>query len=168
MLLVCALVVALDAATKALAVDLLAGRGDVSVLGGAFHLDLYLNRAGPHDILQGHSALVSLLAIAAVAAIGWAASRVRTRPMAVAAGLMLGGGVGNLLDRLLGSPGPLHGAVIDWLRPPFASGSMNLADLSIAAATLIVASQALRAGGKAPTSIAGSEPSAARSGAQPE
>src|SRR5581483_1991599 len=64
--LVAASVVALDAATKAVAVHFLSGRGSVTVLGGAFHLELYRNFAGPHDTLEGHPVLVSLLAIAAV------------------------------------------------------------------------------------------------------
>jgi len=57
--------------------------------------------------------------------------RVRTTSYAVAVGLLLGGGVGNLLDRLLRAPGPLRGGVIDWIKPTLSSGSLNLADLSI-------------------------------------
>jgi hypothetical protein len=37
-----------------------------------------------------------------------AARSVRTTSSAVAAGLLLGGGIGNLLDRLLRAPGPLR------------------------------------------------------------
>ncbi len=130
------IVVALDAATKAIAVHALAGRGVVDVLGGAFHLELYRNFAGPGNILQGHPMLVSVLSLIAVALITIAAWSARTTSFAVALGLLLGGGVGNLLDRLLRDPGPLHGGVVDWLKPTLSSGSLNVADLAINAAVI--------------------------------
>jgi signal peptidase II len=129
-------VVALDAATKAVAAHALAGRGVVDVLGGAFHLELYRNFAGPGNILRGHPVLVSVLSLIAVVVIAAAARSARTTSFAVAAGLLLGGGIGNLLDRLLGAPGPLRGGVVDWIKPTLSSGSLNLADLSINAAVI--------------------------------
>ena len=135
---VAATVVVLDAITKALAVQFLTGRGTVSVLGGALRLQLYRNFAGPRNTFEGHPVLVSLLAVAAVAAIAVMATRVRTPAAALAVGLLLGGGLGNLLDRLLRTPGPLRGGVVDWLRPGWSSGSMNLADLAITAAILVI------------------------------
>ena len=135
---VAATVVVLDAITKALAVQFLTGRGTVSVLGGALRLQLYRNFAGPRNTFEGHPVLVSLMAVAAVAAIAVMATRVRTPAGALAVGLLLGGGLGNLLDRLLRSPGPLRGGVVDWLRPGWSTGSMNLADLAITAAILVI------------------------------
>ena len=135
---VAATVVVLDAITKALAVQFLTGRGTVTVLGGALRLELYRNFAGPRNTFEGHPVLVSLLAVAAVAAIAVMATRVRTPAAALAVGLLLGGGLGNLLDRLLRTPGPLRGGVVDWLRPGWSSGSMNLADLAITAAILVI------------------------------
>lgn len=129
-------VVALDAASKALAAHFLAGRGTVSV-DGIFYLRLYHNHAGPGGVFEGHPVLVSLLAAASVTAIIFAARHVRTTTTASALGLLLGGGVGNLLDRLA-SPEPLRGGVIDWLKPTLSSGSMNLADLAINAAVLVL------------------------------
>jgi signal peptidase II len=135
---VAAAVVVLDAITKALAVRLLTGRGTVSVLGGALRLQLYRNFAGPRNTFEGHPVLVSVMAIVAVAAIAWMATRVRTPGAALAVGLLLGGGLGNLLDRLLRAPGPLRGGVVDWLKPAWSSGSMNLADVSITAAIVVI------------------------------
>jgi signal peptidase II len=129
-------VVALDAATKAVAAHALAGHGVVDVLGGAFHLELYRNFAGPGNILRGHPVLVSVLSVIAVVLITTVAWSVRTTSFAVAAGLLLGGGIGNLVDRLLGAPGPLRGGVVDWIKPTLSSGSLNLADLSINAAVI--------------------------------
>jgi signal peptidase II len=137
-LLVAAVVVALDAVTKFLAVELLSGKGQVDVLGGLFHLELYRNFAGPGGRFAGHVVLISLFTIVAVAALGFAATKVRSKPMAIAVGLLLGGGIGNGLDRLLRAPGPLHGGVVDWLKPTLQSGSMNVADLAINVAIVVV------------------------------
>lgn len=124
-------VVALDAITKAIASRALAGRGIVDVFGGVFHLELYRNFAGPGNILTGHPLLVSVLSLIGVTLIAGYAWRVRTTSYAVAVALLLGGGVGNLLDRLLRAPGPLRGGVVDWIKPTLSSGSLNLADLAI-------------------------------------
>jgi signal peptidase II len=158
-------VVVVDAATKAIASRALAGRGVVNVLGGSFHLELYRNFAGPGNILQGHPMLVSLLSLIAVVVIAVVAWSVRTTGFAVAIGLLLGGGVGNLLDRLFRAPGPLRGGVVDWIKPTLSSGSLNLADLSINAA-VIAALVALvlgsyrqrRAGGDGDAALAKPEP----------
>jgi signal peptidase II len=135
---VAAAVVALDAASKWLAVELLSGQGRVDVLGGLFHLELYRNFAGPGGRFAGHVVLISLFTIAAVAALAFAATRVRATGPALAVGLLLGGGIGNGLDRLLRAPGPLHGGVVDWLKPTLGSGSMNVADLAINAAIAVI------------------------------
>jgi signal peptidase II len=131
-------VVLLDTATKALAVHFLADRGSVSVLGGALHLDLYRNFAGPHNTFEGHPVFVSVIALIGVAVIALATTRVRTLTAAITVGLLLGGGTGNLLDRLLRAPGPFRGGVVDWLRPAWSNGNMNLADLAIAAAVVVL------------------------------
>jgi len=129
-------VVVLDAGTKAIAAHALAGRGMVTVLGGVLHLELYRNYAGPGNILQGHPMLVSVLSLVSVALIAVAAWSARTTSFAVAFGLLLGGGIGNLLDRLLRAPGPLRGGVVDWIKPTLSSGSLNVADLAINAAVI--------------------------------
>jgi signal peptidase II len=136
-------VVAVDQVSKALAVHYLSGRGIVNVFGGAFHLQLYRNFAGSGNRFTGHPVLVSVLALLAVVAIGTIAMRVRSRPAAVAGGLMLGGGIGNLLDRLLRAPGPLRGGVVDWLKPTVNGGSLNLSDVAITAGVAVVVVSAL-------------------------
>lgn len=150
---VAATVVVLDAITKALAVRFLTGRGTVSVLGGAVRLELYRNYAGPRNTFQGHPVLVSLMALAAVAAIAFMATRVRTPGAALAVGLLLGGGLGNLLDRVLRAPGPLRGGVVDWLRPGWSSGSMNLADVAITAAVVVILVSAARTRWRRPIAL---------------
>jgi signal peptidase II len=135
---VAAVVIALDAIGKALAVHYLSGRGVVDLLGGRFHLELYRNFAGPRNTLTGHPVTVSLLALASVIGIAIASVFVRTRTLALAFGLLLGGGIGNLIDRLARAPGPLRGGVVDWLKPTLRGGSMNIADVAVSVALVLI------------------------------
>jgi signal peptidase II len=136
-------VIAADQLSKAIAVRELAGRGVVPVLGGSLHLELYRNFAGSGNRFTGHPLLVSLLALVAIVLLAGFARRVRTRGAALAAGLLLGGGISNLLDRLLRAPGPLRGGVVDWLKPTASGGSMNLADLAITLGVAVIVGGAI-------------------------
>jgi signal peptidase II len=62
---------------------------------------------------------------------------------AIALGLFLGGALGNGLDRLLRGPSPLHGGVVDWLSLNTGGASMNIADLSLNAAVVVLIAGAL-------------------------
>lgn len=135
---IAAAVVALDAITKQIALDNLSGKGEVDFIGGLVSFDLYRNFAGPNDILPGHTVLISIFAILATAVLVVVATRVVSTPAAVAVGLLLGGAIGNLLDRIFREPAPLKGGVIDWLRLTDRSKSMNLADLAIDAAIAVL------------------------------
>jgi signal peptidase II len=68
--------------------------------------------------------------------------RLRSWPWAVALGLLLGGAAGNLVDRLFRSPGPLHGAVVDWIKLAYFPPVFNVADsaITVGATLLVVAS----------------------------
>jgi signal peptidase II len=140
---VAAVVVIVDATSKVLVNHLLVA-GRIVRVGPLLELDLYHNHAGSRNMLTGDPVLVSLLAMLAIAMIAFASTRVRGTGALVGLGLLLGGGIGNLTDRIFGAPGPLRGGVIDWLRPLHSSGSMNLADLSIQVGLAVLAITAAR------------------------
>jgi signal peptidase II len=127
---VAATVVALDALSKALVAQWLRP-GQVIHAGPLLELDLYYNHAGARNALTGHPVLVSVISMLAIVALLLAAARMRSRGLSLGFGFLIGGGIGNLVDRLAGAPGPFRGGVIDWLRPFGGTGSMNLADLAI-------------------------------------
>ena len=134
---VAAAVLLADQVTKQLATRLLAD-GPVHVLGGV-HLQLYRNFAGPGGHWAGHTVAISVFTVAAALALIVAISRTRLdRLGAIALGLFLGGALGNGLDRLFRAPGPLRGGVVDWLAPSARGGSMNLADLALNAAVVVL------------------------------
>jgi signal peptidase II len=139
---VAATVLLADQVAKLLAVHFL-GPGPVHIVGG-IHLQLFRNFAGPGGHWAGHTVAISLLTvIAAIALIVFIARSRLDRLNAIALGLFLGGALGNGLDRLLRAPAPLHGGVVDWLSLSTNGASMNLADLSLNAAVVVLVAGAL-------------------------
>ena len=72
------------------------------------------------------------------------ARRLRSLAWTIALGLLLGGAMGNLGDRLFRGPGPFRGQVVDWLNLPHFPWTFNLADASISCAAVLIAVLALR------------------------
>jgi signal peptidase II len=140
---IAAAVVLADQIAKQLATRLLPADASVHLLGGV-HLRLYRNFAGPGGAWAGHTVAISIFTVVAALALVATIARTRLdRLTAIALGLFLGGAVGNGLDRLLRGPGPLRGGVVDWLSPSARGGSMNLADLALNAAVVVLIAGAL-------------------------
>jgi signal peptidase II len=106
---------ALDVLTKQLAVGALEGRPPVRLFGGALYLVLFRNSGAAFSLGQSYTLLFPIFTLAAVAWIGWMARGLRSVSWAAALGLVLGGALGNLGDRLFRSPGPFVGHVVDFL-----------------------------------------------------
>jgi signal peptidase II len=139
---VAATVLLVDQVSKLLAVHFL-GEGPVHIVGG-IHLRFFRNYAGPGGNFAGHTVLISLFTLVAAIAIVAVIARIRLdRVNAIALGLFLGGALGNGLDRFLRGPSPLHGGVVDWLSLSTNGASMNLADLSLNAAVVVLVAGAL-------------------------
>jgi signal peptidase II len=77
-----------------------------------------------------------------------AARRLYSASWAVALGLVLGGALGNLTDRVLRSPGGGRGHVVDWISLFARDGHVwpifNLADSAIVCGAILAAITALR------------------------
>lgn len=108
--LVGALVAAVDQATKTLALETLAD-GPVDVLGGSVTLRITINSGGAFGVLQGVPGFFLLATIGIVVGILLWARHVEQRAWLVALGLVLGGGVGNVIDRVARG----HGGVVDFV-----------------------------------------------------
>jgi signal peptidase II len=130
---VAGLVVAADQASKALAVAALSGREPVSLLGGVLTLRLVRNPGAAFGLAEGATVVLTLIAVAVTVAVVRLSARLASTPWAVSLGLLLGGAVGNLVDRLVRSPGPLRGHVVDFLELPHWP-VFNLADSAIVVA----------------------------------
>ena len=138
------LVVALDQLTKTWALRSLVD-GPVDVIGSLRFQVLYnTGTAFSMGTGRGLGPWISVLAIAVVVGLSLGDTS-RFRLGAIAAGLIAGGAVGNLLDRAFrGDDGFLHGAVVDFIDlqwwPVF-----NVADASIVVGACLLVIASLRA-----------------------
>ena len=135
-------VCAVDAVSKVLAVAELSPHRSVILLGGLITLHLYRNPGAAFGIGPSYTVIYGLIEAGVLVAILRLSRRLRSWPWAIALGLLLGGAAGNLADRLLRSPGPLRGFVIDWIKLPYFPPTFNIADsaITIGAALLVLAS----------------------------
>jgi signal peptidase II len=132
MLVVGAIVVAIDQATKAAVVSSLAlGESRDLVLG--FDLTRVTNSGIAFGLLdEGSDALVlAITGAALLVVVGWFAVDA-TRPwLWLGVGLLVGGAIGNLIDRIR------LGSVTDFINPPVWP-AFNFADISITLGVLVV------------------------------
>lgn len=131
-------VVALDQLTKAWVVAALAD-GPQSIVGDTVELRLSRNPGGAFSLLTGFTPLLAVLAVIVAVVLVRVAQRMTDPVMVVALSLVLGGAVGNLLDRIFRSPGFLRGEVVDFVSIG-AFPSFNVADsaITIGAVLLLV------------------------------
>ncbi len=131
------LVYAADLITKILAVAKLEDGTSVELVGDLFQLDFTRNGGAAFGIGVGMTAVFSLLSLVVIGVVLRTANRLGSTWWAVVFGLVLGGALGNLTDRIFRSPGFMRGHVVDFLHlknwPVF-----NLADTAFCIAGGIV------------------------------
>lgn len=132
-----AAVLAADLLSKQLAVHLLGDREPIGLLGGVLTLRLVRNPGAAFGMAQGLTVVLTAVAVVVVVAILRMARRLRSGPWAVALGLVLGGALGNLTDRLFRAPSPGRGHVVDFLELP-RWPVFNLADSAIVVAAVLM------------------------------
>jgi len=108
-------VIVLDLLTKIIAVALLTPYESVRILGGLVYFSLIRNPGAAFSMATGMTWLLALVAIGVVVVIIRMAPRLRSAAWAVSLGLVLGGAIGNLIDRIFRSPGFLQGHVVDFV-----------------------------------------------------
>lgn len=126
------IVIGVDQATKTLALHYLSD-GPVRVI-GPFSLELVYNSGAAFSLGAGYSPVLAAIAVILIIVL-WRAARGATSAWTtVALGLVLGGAVGNLIDRLLRGNG---GAVIDFVNLKYWP-TFNVADSSIVIGVVIM------------------------------
>lgn len=105
----------LDLLTKQLAINGLTGREPVRLLGGAVYLVLTRNSGAAFSLGNQHTYIFPIVTLGVVVGIMVLARRLASVPWAIAMGLILGGGLGNLMDRIFRAPGPFVGHVVDFI-----------------------------------------------------
>lgn len=149
---VAAAAVAADAVSKALVVAHFDGgtggnHPAIRLLGGAIYLVETRNSGAAFSLGTGATVLLTVIAVAVAAFILRTASRMRSTAWAIALGLIFGGAVGNLGDRIFRHPGVFRGHVVDWISLFSSDGHVwpifNLADSAIVCGAVLCAVLAL-------------------------
>lgn len=135
---VAALVVAVDQVTKSIAAHELADRSVHLV--GPFSLVLEYNSGVAFSIGVGLTVPIVIVAVVIVGLLVSFTRHLPSRAAAVAVGLVLGGALGNLSDRLFRGHG---GAVVDFLHSTFWP-TFNVADSCIVCGAILLALVLLR------------------------
>jgi signal peptidase II len=135
---VVALVVfAIDQIAKTLVVANLTEGVRVEVLGQLLQFFLIKNPGAAFSIGSGSTWIFSIIATGVLVFVIWYARRIRSVGWAVLFGLLLGGLLGNLTDRLIREPGFGRGEVVDFLQIPLLPAIFNLADVAIVSSMVL-------------------------------
>lgn len=130
------LVVALDLTTKRWAAASFQS-GSVEVIPGVLTFTYVENPGSAFSLFQGAGSFLGVAAIVAVGVIAAALRHPRPWLEVVGFGLIAGGAVGNLIDRIARGPGLFDGTVIDWLQLPNWP-VFNLADSGITVGVVLL------------------------------
>lgn len=115
LLLIAAVVLIADIVTKSLAVAHIDPADPISIVGDTVTLTLLRNSGAAFSMATGYTWILTIIALVVVAVIIRFSSRLRSGWWMLGLGLVLGGALGNLVDRLFRSPGPLRGYVVDFV-----------------------------------------------------
>ncbi len=124
-------VVVVDRVTTTIAVDHL---HDARHLWGPFGFALAFNSGFAFSLFSGRAVIITVLLCVGVVVLGWVVARVRTVPLAIGGGLVLGGAVGNLSERIVGGNG---GRVPDFITLDYWP-TFNVADACVTIGVVIV------------------------------
>jgi signal peptidase II len=148
LLLLAAVVLVADLASKLVVVATVAPGEDIRLLGGLLYLTQLRNVGAAFSFAEGATVLFSLIAVGVSIVIVRTARRLFSTGWAVALGLVLGGALGNLIDRIFRTPGFLRGGVVDFLSVFAPDGRIwpvfNVADSAIVCGGILGVLLALR------------------------
>ena len=136
-------VLVVDQVTKAWAESALEVGERTPLLGDLLALSLLYNPGAALSIATGMTWVLTLVATVVVAVVVRVSRRIGSPGWAVALGLLLGGALGNLVDRFFREPGIARGHVVDFI----AYGDLfvgNVADIAIVGAAGLIVVLALR------------------------
>lgn len=141
-------VVVLDQVTKMWAASavrdrLESGEGPIEVVGSLLRFTYAENTGAAFSLGTGYTWVFSSIAIVVVIVVIRTASRLTNPAWAVALGGLLGGSLGNLIDRMTRDPGPFQGYVVDFIQLPNFP-IFNVADMAIVGSSILMVILSLR------------------------
>lgn len=142
LIVIAAVVLLLDLITKIVVVHFVRPGAPVEVIGDVVTLRLVRNPGAAFSMATGMTWLLTVVAIAVVVGVVRIGRTLRSPWWALGLGLVLGGALGNLIDRFFRAPGPFQGHVVDFVSvgwwPVF-----NVADSSIVCGAILLVALSL-------------------------
>ncbi len=141
---IAAFVLAADVVSKALVVAHLREDQPVHLLGNVLMLWLTRNPGAAFSVGTGETVVFTVIAFGVIVYIARTARRLYSLGWAIALGLLLGGAMGNLTDRIFRAPGLFRGDVVDWIAVTRFYPIFNLADSAIVCGGILTVLLAMR------------------------
>ncbi|WP_405560524.1 signal peptidase II [Streptomyces sp. NBC_01180] len=127
----------LDLVSKTIVVSKLEHHAPVKVIGDLLQLDAIRNPGAAFGLGSAYTVIFTIVAASVIVVIVRLARKLYSAPWAVALGLLLGGALGNLTDRIFRSPSVFQGEVVDFIRPAHFA-VFNLADSAIVCGGILI------------------------------
>jgi signal peptidase II len=134
---VAALAYALDLVSKMIVVAELEHHQPIQIIGDWLRFEAIRNAGAAFGFGEAFTVIFTVIAAAVIVVIIRLSRKLYSLPWAVALGLLLGGALGNLTDRIFRSPGVFEGAVVDFIAPK-GFAVFNLADSAIVCGGILI------------------------------
>ncbi|MFD5145419.1 signal peptidase II [Streptomyces sp. NPDC058401] len=137
LLVVALLAYLIDLGSKMLVVAKLEHQPSIQVIGDLLKFDAIRNPGAAFGFGEAFTIIFTCIAATVIVVIVRLARKLYSLPWAIALGLLLGGALGNLTDRIFRSPGVFRGAVVDFIAPAHFA-VFNLADSAIVCGGILI------------------------------
>ncbi|WP_326723727.1 MULTISPECIES: signal peptidase II [unclassified Streptomyces] len=134
---VAALAYVLDLVSKMIVVAKLEHHDSIEIIGDWLKFEAIRNAGAAFGLGEAFTIIFTVIAAAVIVVIARLARKLYSLPWAIALGLLLGGALGNLTDRIFRSPGVFEGAVVDFIAPKHFA-VFNLADSAIVCGGILI------------------------------
>ncbi|WP_030679327.1 signal peptidase II [Streptomyces sp. NRRL B-1347] len=128
---------ALDLVSKMIVVAKLEHHEPIDVVGDLLRFNAIRNAGAAFGMGEAYTIIFTVIAASVIVVIARLARKLYSLPWAIALGLLLGGALGNLTDRIFRSPGVFKGAVVDFIAPK-GFAVFNLADSAIVCGGILI------------------------------
>lgn len=127
----------LDLVSKLIVVAKLEHQPPVEIFGDWLRFEAIRNSGAAFSFGEAFTVIFTVIAATVIVVIIRLARKLYSLPWAIALGLLLGGALGNLTDRVFRSPGVFKGAVVDFIAPAHFA-VFNLADSAIVCGGILI------------------------------
>ncbi|MET9578191.1 signal peptidase II [Streptomyces sp. DT199] len=134
---VAAFAYAIDLISKLIVVAKLEHHPPIEIVGDWLKFEAIRNAGAAFGFGEAFTVIFTMIAAAVIVVIARLARKLYSLPWAIALGLLLGGALGNLTDRIFRAPGVFEGAVVDFIAPKHFA-VFNLADSAIVCGGILI------------------------------